>query len=311
MKSVELSIVVPVRNEEAQILPFVNAVASVLTGVDFEIIFVEDGSTDGTWRAIRDLAAADSRVGGFRLSRNFGKEAALWLGIEAAAGAAVLVMDVDLQHPPQLIPRMLELWRSGSAKIVEAIKRRRSKEPLWYRLLSRAFYAILARGTDFDFVGSTDFKLLDRSVVDVLKTLPERVTFFRGICSWTGFDRAGLEFEVPETMRPTRWNFFRLVRLSVDAITSFTPWPLFIVAAGGIAFGGFALILGVQTLYMYLSHKALTGFTTVILLVLIVGAGIMFGLTILGLYVSRLFEEVKARPRALSVDVIRPRSGED
>jgi glycosyltransferase involved in cell wall biosynthesis len=308
MKSVELSIVVPVRNEEGQLLPFVNAVAAVLSGVDFEIIFVEDGSTDDTWRAIRDLATADAKVGGIRLSRNFGKEAALWSGIETATGAAVLVMDVDLQHPPQLIPRMLELWRSGSAKIVEATKQRRSKEPLWYRLLSRVFCAILKRGTGIDFVGSTDFKLLDRSVVDVLKTLPERVTFFRGICSWTGFDRTSVEFEVPETTRPTRWNFFRLVRLSVDAITSFTPWPLFIVAAGGVAFAGFALILGIQTLYMYLSHRALTGFTTVILLVLIVGAGIMFGLTILGLYVSRLFDEVKARPRALSVDTIRPRS---
>ncbi len=306
MTKPELSIVVPVHNEERQVRPFVTAVAAALPDVAFEIVFVDDGSSDGTWQEIASLATADARVGGLRLSRNFGKEAALWSGLEVAAGAAVVVMDVDLQHPPSLIPRMLDLWRSGKWKIVEAVKRRRSKEPFWYRALSRAFYAILQRGSGVDFTGATDFKLLDRSVVDVLKTLPERVTFFRGICSWTGYERVSIDFEVPPATRATRFSFVRLFQLSVDAITSFTPWPLFIVAGAGVAFAVFALILGIQTLYMYLSHRALTGFTTVILLTLIVGSFIMFGLTVLGLYVSRLFEEVKGRPRALFVDVIRP-----
>lgn len=302
----EVSLVVPVHNEERQVKPFAAAVASFLQGVAFEIVFVDDGSTDGTWREVAALAAADARVGGLRLSRNFGKEAALWSGIEVAAGAAVVVMDVDLQHPPSLIPQMLDSWRSGKWKIVEALKRRRTKERFWYRALSHAFYWILRRGSGVDFTGATDFKLLDRSVVDMLRSFPERVTFFRGITSWTGYDRIGIDFEVPEATRQTRWSFTRLLKLSVDAITSFTPWPLFIVAGAGVTFAAFAVILGLQTLYMYLSHRALTGFTTVILLTLIVGSFIMFGLTILGLYVSRLFEEVKARPRALFVDVIRP-----
>jgi dolichol-phosphate mannosyltransferase len=303
----ELSIVVPVHNEQRQVRPFVAAVEGALHDVAFEIVFVDDGSTDGTWQEIASLADGDARVGALRLSRNFGKEAALWSGIELAAGAAVVVMDVDLQHPPSLIPQMLGLWRSGKWKIVEAVKRRRPNEPFWYRALSRVFYKILRGGSGVDFTGATDFKLLDRSVVDVLKTFPERVTFFRGICSWTGYERIAIDFEVPDATRETRWSFVRLLRLSIDAVTSFTPWPLFIVAGAGVAFAAFALLLGMQTLYMYLSHRALTGFTTVILLVLIVGSFIMFGLTMLGLYVSRLFEEVKGRPRALSVDVIRPR----
>lgn len=306
----EVSIVVPVHNEEAQVQPFVAAVATALPGISFEVVFVDDGSSDGTWKEIASLAASDRRIGGLRLSRNFGKEAALWSGIEIAAGAAVVVMDVDLQHPPSLIPRMLDLWRTGKWKIVEAVRERRGEEPFWYRTLSRVFYGVLQRGSGIDFTGATDFKLLDRAVVDVLKTFPERVTFFRGITSWTGFERVSIDFEVPPATRVTRWSFVRLLKLSIDAITSFTPWPLFIVAGAGVAFAAFAAILGLQTLYMYLSHRALTGFTTVILLTLIVGSFIMFGLTVLGLYVSRLFEEVKGRPRALFAEVIRTNAQE-
>src|SRR5687768_2736425 len=286
----ELSVVVPVRNEEAQIPRFV---AELRRGLpDAELLFVDDGSTDATWATIRTLRETDAKVGGVRLSRNFGKEAAVWTGIETAAGDAVLVMDVDFQHPPALIPRMLELWRGGPWKIVEARKIHRGREPFWYRMFSRLFYWILRMGTGVDFRGSTDFKLLDRSVVEILKTLPERVTFFRGITSWTGIDRTAVEFEVPDAGRPTRWNVMRLIKFSVDAITSFTPWPLFLVAFAGVLFALFSLILGIQTLYMFFSGRAVTGFTTVILLTLIVGAVIMFGIAVLGMYVSRLFDEV-------------------
>jgi len=308
MSDIEISVVVPVHNEQPQIAAFFAEIARVLGDEHFEVLFIDDGSSDGTWAAVRALREKDSRAGGIRLSRNFGKEAALWSGLEAARGDAVLVMDVDFQHPPALVPGMIELWRSGRWKIVEARKRRRGNEPLWYRWLSALFYAILRSGTGQDFVGSTDFKLLDRQVVDVLKTLPERLTFFRGICSWTGLERTNVEFEVPPTDRPSRWSFLRLTKFSVDAITSFTPWPLFLVAIAGVIFAAFSVILGIDTLYMYFSGRAVTGFTTVILLMLIVGAAVMFGIAILGLYVSRLFDEVKARPRAVSIDAIRPES---
>jgi hypothetical protein len=132
------------------------------------------------------------------------------------------------------------------------------------------------------------------------------VTFFRGITSWTGIDRTTVEFEVPDAGRPSRWNVLRLVRFSVDAITSFTPWPLFLVAFAGVVFGVFSLILGIQTLYMFFSGRAVTGFTTVILLTLIVGTAIMFGLAVLGLYVSRLFDEVKGRPRSIAMEKLPP-----
>ena len=306
MKDIEISIVVPVHNEAAQIQHFFSEVRRLLDNVRFELLFIDDGSSDATWAGIRALRDIDARVGGVRLTRNFGKEAAVWAGIEAARGDAVIVMDVDFQHPPALLPRMIELWRSGNWKIVEARKQSRGQEPFWYRMASSLFYWVLERGTGIDFHGSTDFKLLDRSVVEVLKTLPERVTFFRGICSWTGVDRTAIDFEVPATDRGTRWSFTRLVRFSVDAITSFTPWPLFLVALAGVVFAVFALILGLQTLYMFASGKAFTGFTTVILLTLIVGAAIMFGLAILGLYVSRLFDEVKGRPRSIALETMTP-----
>lgn len=315
MSDVEISVVVPVHNEEAQVPRFFAEIRRILGGERFEALFVDDGSTDGTWKTIRALREEDPRAGGLRLSRNFGKEAAVWAGLEAARGDAVIVMDVDFQHPPALVPRMLELWRTGEWKIVEGRKRRRGVEPWWYRLLSFLFYSILRAGTRSDFRGSTDFKLLDRTVIDVLKTLPERVTFFRGITSWTGIDRTSIDFEVPDAGRTTRWSVVHLIKFSVDAITSFTPWPLFVVAFAGVVFALFAAALGIQTLYMFFSGRALTGFTTVILLTLIVGAVIMLALGVLGLYVSRLFEEVKGRPRSITTErlatVLPPRATED
>lgn len=304
----EISVVVPVRNEEAQIRRFVAALRSIVPQA--EIVFVDDGSTDASWATIRGLRETDDGIAAIRLSRNFGKEAALWAGIEAARGDAVLVMDVDFQHPHALIPEMLALWRSGRWKIVEARKVQRGRERFWYRMFSALFYWILRMGTGLELRGSTDFKLLDRAVVDVLKTLPERITFFRGITSWTGVDRTSIDFEVPDAGRPTRWNVLRLIKFSIDAITSFTPWPLFLVAFGGVVFAFFSVILGVQTLYMFFSGRAVTGFTTVILLTLIVGTAIMFGLAVLGLYVSRLFEEVKRRPRSIALERIAPAARE-
>lgn len=296
----ELSIVVPVHNEAAQIPNFAAVLRTIVPQA--EIVFVDDGSTDATWSAIRRLRENDAGVSAIRLSRNFGKEAALWAGLEAAKGRGVVIMDVDFQHPPELLPKMVDLWRTGGWKIVEARKLRRGTEPWWYRVLSALFYSVLRAGTGSDFRGSTDFKLLDRAVIDLLKTLPERVTFFRGITSWTGIDRTSIEFEVPDAGRPTRWSVIRLIKFSVDAITSFTPWPLFLVAFAGIVFAFFSLVLGIQTLYMFFSGRAVTGFTTVILLTLIVGAVIMFALAVLGLYVSRLFEEVKGRPRSIAIE---------
>jgi glycosyltransferase involved in cell wall biosynthesis len=306
MSDIEISVVVPVHNEERQIVAFFEAIREVLRGLRFEVLFIDDGSTDATWATIRSLRDGDSRAGGLRLSRNFGKEAALWSGIEIARGDAVVVMDVDFQHPPSLIPSMIDLWRSGRWKIVEAKRRSRGNEPMWYRPFRSLFYSILESGTGFDFAGATDFKLLDRDVLEVLKTLPERSTFFRGICSWTGVDRTAVEFDVPPGERPSRWSFFRLTKLGIDAITSFTPWPLFLVAVTGVIFAAFSVVLGIDTLYMYFSGRAVTGFTTVILLMLIVGAAVMFGLAVLGLYVSRLFDEVKGRPRSVAFESLPP-----
>ena len=147
MSDVEVSIVVPVRNEERQIARFADELRRVMADVPFEIVFVDDGSTDATWDAIRELRDADVRIGGLRLSRNFGKEAALWSGIEVARGRAVLVMDVDFQHPPDLVQQMLALWQQGPWKIVEARKKKRGREPWWYRLFAKIFYWEIGRAS--------------------------------------------------------------------------------------------------------------------------------------------------------------------
>jgi glycosyltransferase involved in cell wall biosynthesis len=297
---IEISVVIPVCNEARHIRRTLGVIAGFVLQAtcSFEMIVVDDGSTDETWQELAAARLEIPQLEGLRLSRNFGKEGALCAGLENARGQAVIIMDADLQHPPELIPEMVDRWRRQGAKIVECVKKTRMGEPLGYRMGTRIFYGLLRRLTRYDLRGASDFKLLDRQVVEAWAGMPEHITFFRGMTAWLGFPRAQIEFEVaPRVQGKTGWNFASLVRLALQAVVAFTAWPLRLVTIIGMLFLAGAVLLGIQTIYMKLTGSAVTGFTTVILLLLGMNSMIMLGIGILGEYIAAIYDEVKGRPR--------------
>lgn len=294
-----LSIIVPSYNEEANILNTADRLTEVLTKAEipFEIVFVSDGSRDGTYTKIREAAARDERINGIEFSRNFGKEAAIFAGLKQAKGNCCVVMDCDLQHPPEVIPEMFRLWQQGY-DIVEGIKSDRGEESGLHKLFANLFYGVMSRLMKMDMKDTSDFKLLDRKVMDVLLGLTERNTFFRALTFWAGFSSTSVSYEVQErAFGKSKWSFWGLMKYAVSNTTSFTTAPLQMVTAAGIVFIAAALILGIQTLFNYFTHAAVEGFTTVILLILIVGGLLMVSMGVIGHYIARIYEEVKGRPR--------------
>ncbi|MCB2354966.1 glycosyltransferase family 2 protein [Clostridium estertheticum] len=297
---IEVSVVIPVWNEAQHLHQTLKTIAGFIrkSTKSFELIIVDDGSTDETWAELMAVCFEIPQVEGIRLSRNFGKERALCAGLEHAKGQAVIIMDGDLQHPPELIPQMIDYWRSNTAKIVECVKKRRGKESLGYGMGAKLFYWLLQKLTRYDLHGASDYKLLDRQVVEAWVNMPERITFFRGMTAWLGFSRVQIEFDVaPRIEGTTSWKFTTLVRLALHAVVTFTSWPLSFVFIIGMMFFVGSVILGIQTLYMKLMGGAVTGFTTVILLLLSMNSMIMLGIGILGEYIAAIYDEVKGRPR--------------
>ena len=214
-----------------------------------------------------------------------------------ASGDAVVVMDCDLQHPPESVLEMWELWQEG-AQVVEGVKRNRGKEKLGYKLSAGLFYKIMSKLIKMDMSASSDFKLLDRKVVEVLLILPERNTFFRALSFWTGFRQEKVYYEVQERQfGESKWSFFSLMKYAITNVTSFSTLPLQMVTVMGMVSILLSLILFVQTIVRYLMGTAVEGFTTVILLILIVGGLLMLSLGVIGHYIARIYEEVKARPK--------------
>lgn len=294
-----LSIVLPAYNEEQNIPNTSKVLAELLEGhsIDYELIFISDGSGDATFEQIQKAAEGNPKVKGAEFSRNFGKEAAIFAGLKLAAGDAVVVMDCDLQHPPEVIPQMWKLWQNG-AEVVEGIKESRGKESLAHKLSAGLFYRIMSRLIKMDMNSSSDFKLLDRKVVDVLLGLPERNTFFRALSFWAGFRRQYVSYEVRERQfGESKWSAFSLMKYAVTNATSFSTLPLQMVTVMGVVSILFSLVLFIQTFVKYLSGTAVEGFTTVILLILVIGGFLMLSLGIIGHYIARIYEEVKGRPR--------------
>lgn len=294
-----LSIVLPSYNEEQNI----SNTAQVLSGlleqeqIDYELIFVSDGSRDNTYQEILKASALNPRIKGVQFSRNFGKEASIFAGLQLAVGDAVIVMDCDLQHPPSVIPQMWNLWNAGY-EVVEGIKTSRGRESFLHKCFAGFFYKIMSGLIKMDMNASSDYKLLDRKVVDVLLNLPEKNTFFRALTFWAGFKTVSVEYEVQERIYgESKWSFFSLMRYAVTNVTSFSTLPLQLVTVLGMISILFSLVLAVQTLVKYLSGTAVEGFTTVILLILIIGGFIMLSLGIIGHYIARIYDEVKGRPR--------------
>ena len=294
-----LSIVLPAYNEEQNIANTVRVLSQLLevNDIDYELVFVSDGSKDGTFPEILKAAAENPRIRGAEFSRNFGKEAGIFAGLELAGGDAVVVMDCDLQHPPQVILEMWKLWRDG-AEVVEGIKSSRGRESLGYKLSAGLFYKVMSKLIRIDMNASSDFKLLDRKVVDVLLALPERNTFFRALSFWAGFKTESVAYEVQERQYGvSKWSLWSLMKYAISNVTSFSTLPLQIVTVMGMVAILFSVVLAVQTLVKFLSGTAVEGFTTVILLILIIGGFLMLSLGIIGHYIARIYEEVKGRPK--------------
>ena len=307
-----LSVVLPSYNEEKMISIAAERLGSILSGagIDYELLFVDDGSKDKTWDEIQRCARADSHVVGVHFSRNFGKEAAMFAGLETAKGDCVVVIDCDLQHPPEKIVEMYRLWEQGY-EVVEGIKEDRGEESGFHKFAANSFYSLISRATGMDMASSSDFKLLDRKVVDTLNALPERNVFFRALSFWVGYKKAEVRYCVQErTAGESKWSTRSLIKYAITNITSFSSAPLHLVTGMGVLTLIVALVFGVISLVQKLTGVALGGFTTVILLLLFIGSMLMISLGIIGFYLARIYDEIKGRPRYI-ISRICGREGEE
>ena len=307
-----LSVILPSYNEEKMIAVATRRMAEVLggAGIAYELLFVDDGSKDGTWQEIQRCSEEDPHVVGVHFSRNFGKESAMFAGLETAKGDCVVVIDCDLQHPPEKIVEMYRLWEEGY-EVVEGIKEDRGEESGLHRFAANSFYGIISRATGMDMASSSDFKLLDRKVVDTLNRLPERNVFFRALSFWVGYRKAEVSYRVQErTAGESKWSTKSLIKYAITNITSFSSVPLHMVTVMGIVTLIVAVVFGVISLVQKIMGVAQPGFTTVILLLLLIGSFLMISLGIIGYYLARIYDEIKGRPRYI-ISRICGREGED
>ena len=278
-----LSVIIPAYNEEKMIQTTADTVDRILSAasVPYEIVFVNDGSKDGTWQQIETAAEKHPHVNGLHFSRNFGKESAIFAGLANAEGDCCAVMDCDLQHPPEVLVSMYRLWEQGY-EVVEGVKRSRGKESAIHRACAGLFYK------------------MDRKAVDALLGMPEKNAFFRALSSWIGYRSTSVEFDVQErTEGESKWSTWSLIKYAVTNVVAFSTAPMQFVTVAGIFTFLFAIVLGIESLVRYFTGHAVEGFTTVILLILIVGSLIMMSLGIIGYYISKIYEEVKGRPKYL------------
>lgn len=294
-----LSVILPAYNEEKMIDKASGRLAGLLKSecIDFELIFVDDGSKDDTWIRIKRQSAQKDYVRGVKFSRNFGKEAAIFAGLAEADGDCVVVMDCDLQHPPETVIEMYRLWTEGY-EVVEGVKRSRGKEGIGHKASAGLFYKIMSKATGINMSRASDFKLLDRRAVEALLEMPERNAFFRALSSWIGFRTTAVAFDVQEREAgESKWSTWSLIKYAVTNIAAFSSVPLQMVTVAGAFMFVFALVMGIESLVKYFGGQALEGFTTVILLLLIIGSLVMMSLGAIGYYISKIYEEVKGRPR--------------
>lgn len=309
-----VAVIVPALNEAKTLAGNLAVILKYLDDIDgfeFTIIVVNDGSTDETVEIVKRSHQEDSRIRLLSLNRHFGKEAAIFAGlIQAKDFDAAVVMDSDLQHPPALISRMLEQWKAGYL-VVEAVKQSRGDESLVRGTLVRIYYWLFNFLTTISVRGDTDFKLLDQQVVLNYCALPERNRFFRGLLRWMNYPSAQISFDVPEAKgRRSNWGSLALFRYALASITSFTSFPLQMVTLLGILTFLVGSAIGVKALVDKLTGNAVDGFTTVILLILLIGSVLMFSVGLIGIYIGRIYEEVKRRPYFL-VDYEKSKMGDE
>ncbi len=294
-----LSVIIPAYNEEQMIPKTVSVIDGILCDacIDHELLFVNDGSKDSTWDKIEEAASGNERIKGVCFSRNFGKESAIFAGISQAKGDCCVVIDCDLQHPPEKIVEMYRLWEQGY-EIVEGVKTSRGKESGFHKFAAKSFYEIMSNSVGFDMSRASDFKLLDRKAMNVLLNMNEKNAFFRALSSWIGFKSTEVEYDVREREAGTsKWSTRSLIKYAVTNITSFTSAPMQLVTILGVIVFFVGLATSIEAIVRFFQGTAQAGFTTVIILECFTGSFIMIGLGIIGFYISKIYDEVKGRPK--------------
>lgn len=305
-----LSVVVPVHNEEAVLAEFHRCLVAAIedTPGGFEILYVDDGSTDGTPLILRGLRLLDARIGTIRLSRNFGKEQAMSAGLRVARGAAIAIIDADLQDPPELIPAMLDEWRRG-ADVVNMRRRHRAGENWLKRATAYGFYRVINRLSDVPIPLDTgDFRLLSRRALDALNSLPERNRVMKGLFAWIGFQQRSLDYDRDARVAgSSKWRYWKLWNLAVEGITGFSIAPLKVATYVGFLTALSAFVYAAFVLVKTLLHgDPVPGFPTLIVVISFLGGLQLMAIGVLGEYVGRLFVEAKKRPLYLIEEMHSP-----
>ena len=303
----KLSVVLPAYNEELMVGKTCRILAQVLTEaqIPYELVVVNDGSSDRTWEEIQKAGERDANVTGVLFSRNFGKEAAIFAGLAQAGGDVVAVMDCDLQHPPQTLIEMYRLWQDGY-EVIEGVKSDRGKEGFLHKECAGFFYDIMSKATKVNMKDASDFKMLDRKAVDSILSMPERNMFFRATSTWVGYKTTSVEFEVQEREAGvSKWSPWTLVKYAFTNIVAFTTFPLQFVTITGVVCFICSLVLMIYSLIQYFAGSAVEGYTTLLMVLLLVGSAMMISLGIIGYYIAKIYEEVKRRPRYIISKVIK------
>lgn len=302
-----LSVVIPAYNEEIMVGKACKVIGEILSDahIKYEIVLVDDGSRDRTWDEIKKAGEIDPAILGVHFSRNFGKESAILAGLAQSKGDVVAVMDCDLQHPPETLIQMYDKWREGF-EVIEGVKRSRGRESVLHSKGAGVFYRVMSRATGINMQNTSDFKMMDRKAVNSILALPERNMFFRATSNWVGFRTAYVNFEVQEREAgESKWSTTALIKYAFTNIVAFTTAPLQFVSIGGGVCFGFSVILIIYSLVQYFRGQAIEGYTTTILVLLLIGSAIMMSLGVIGYYLAKIYEEVKHRPRYIVSEIIR------
>ena len=296
----KVSFVIPVFNEEQSLSGLYSRLKAVIDqqGLSYEIIMVDDGSTDTSIFEIHKLNEKDHHVKLISFSRNFGHMIALSAGLDYASGDAVITLDADLQHPPEIIPKLIEKWQGG-AEVVNTVRKEASSTGFIKKITAGFFYWLINKIARINLTANTaDYRLLDRKVVATLKTLKERSRFIRGLVSWVGFKQAFIEYHADERVAgKTKYSFSKMVSFAIDGITSFSAVPLRLATYLGLIMSFFSFLYIVYAIYIrFFTSRAIAGWTSVMVAVLLIGSVQLVFLGIIGEYLSRVFDETKKRP---------------
>jgi dolichol-phosphate mannosyltransferase len=296
-----LSIVVPCFNEEdclAVLHERLSKAARANFAEDYELVLVNDGSRDSSWQMMRQLASSDPHVVGINLSRNHGHQLALTAGLDLARGDLILIIDADLQDPPELLGDMVATMRSEGADVVYGVRRSRAGETAFKRVTAHGFYRLLARATDVDIpLDAGDFRLMSRRALDVLLAMPEQARFIRGMVAWIGFKQVPILYDRSERLAgETKYPFSKMFRFALDALTGFSSAPLKLASHAGLALAMGSVLIVLYILYAWIAGQSIQGWTSLMLVVVVLGAVQMFVLALMGEYIGRLYNEAKKRP---------------